>query len=191
MHFECQFEKINQGTSHTLSCKVIKTFKKYTGSKKISFIGETLTSHSTYDVSHFEILNQHLEAFPKNLHEKFPNLKSLHIINCGLEKISNEDLVGFKSLEVLVLDNNNLTTLPKNLFDGMANLRWIYFEGNKIEGLSEKLLIPILYTLKFADFTRNPGIDDYFDINEEEKSEVVKLMMTMMSSRGLGKLFLS
>lgn len=166
MNFECQYQK----NGVDVCCKVITVYKIYSGSKKITISGNNNERIDNWSVNYFEISNHYLGAFPRNLHKTFPSLKKLHIIGCGLMKISKEDLAGFRSLEVLVLDDNKLTTLPDNLFEGLKNLRWIYFEGNQIERIGLGILTPIRDSLELADFTRNTNIDEYFDKYENGKS---------------------
>lgn len=183
MNFECGYERyedVDNDGSYFVGekCKVERIYKTYNGSKKNDFHA---SEYRKNEVVFFEISNKFLANFPKNLHEDFPNLRRLHVIGCGLTEISHENLCGFKQLQVLVLDNNKLTTLPDNLFEGLENLRMIYFENNEIERLSSNLLKPIEKTLKFADFTRNNGIDDYFDMRETGKNNLKQLMNVMDS----------
>jgi Leucine-rich repeat (LRR) protein len=50
-----------------------------------------------------------------------------------LKVISKEDLAGLEKLEELYLINNELTSLPKDLFDDMKMLKSVSFKLNELE----------------------------------------------------------
>lgn len=123
-----------------------------------------------------------MEAFPRNLQLVFPNVKYLTIQGCGLQNVSREDLNGLENLEYLNLWFNNLTSLPDDLFAGMEKLERIDFYKNKIERFSSKLLEPIRSKLKFADFTGNVKVNDFFNVDDKNKNDLTKLIKLIDSN---------
>lgn len=177
MSFQCEY---NEDNYDCYTCRVVKIFKTPSASKDISFIGEHLRGRSDDDVKYFLIEHQPLDAFPKNLHEKFPNLTKLLIYGCGLKKISKTDLRGFKNLEELNLGKNDLTSLSDELFAGMEKLKGIKFDNNKLERMSSNLLKPIESLLNCANFTGNTKINDYYQKQYGHKN--LKRLMQIMDS---------
>lgn len=114
------------------------------------------------DVRVLQFQETTVNFIPRGLNLIFPNLDKLKIKNCGLKRITREDLVGLEKLRHLYLDGNELTSLPDDLFIDMPNLKWINFGCNKIEFVSSDLLKPIMNELKYADFSKNTKIDKYF-----------------------------
>lgn len=156
MEIRCLFDNILE----KVRCEV----KSITGpSNRIeSVVGNYPEGKNNEDVVNFFVQNTNLEAFPENLHRLFPNLTILTVDKCGLKKITRNDLIGFDTLESLTLSNNDLTTLPDDLFVGMKNLKHVHFNNNKLENLSSKLLKPVEGTIMYANFQNNFNIDDLY-----------------------------
>lgn len=101
-----------------------------------------------------------IEYFPRNLHKTFPHLTQLHIRKCGMKAISRRDFVGLENLERIDLDGNELTSLPRNLFTYMRDLKKISFAHNQIEIISTEMFKPFVgRSLKLVDFTGNKNLD--------------------------------
>lgn len=162
------------------SCVVRKVVKNSSASGAIVFKGDHRPGKLNYDVRRVDIENQPLDAFPRYLHEKFPNLTQLWIPGCGIKKISKADLIGLENLDFIHLDENKLTSLPDNLLCGMKNLRSIFCNHNKLERLSSKLLKPVETTLQFALFEKNTKIDDRYSKFEGNKS--LKRLMDVLDA---------
>lgn len=139
-----------------------------------SFNGTHLTEKTDSNVQYLRINDQSIEVFPRNLQKHFPNLKFLTVARCGIKKISKEDFIGIRSLEAMDLAGNLLTSLPDNLFADMRKLRKIYFNGNKLEKLSSKLLKPIEGTLEDGNFRNNVRINSFFDKNTPGLNDLTK-----------------
>lgn len=71
--------------------------------------------------------------FPKDLMNFFPNLVTIEVYNCGLDKITKEDLRLYQRLTYLGIINNKLTHLPGDLFEYIPNIKLIDFSENKIK----------------------------------------------------------
>lgn len=132
------------------------------------FIGTHLPRKSVSDVTWLVIENKTVKFFPENLHKTFQNLTLLEIRNCGLRKISNSDLTGHPNLTIVNFNDNNLVSLPDDLFDNMLKIQYIHFKRNKIENMSSKLLKPLENTLESADFRENVKINEQFFIGYDD-----------------------
>lgn len=178
MEFQCKhFE------SYCYTCKVVKIVQTSSASSAIIITGDHLQGKTSDDVKWFRIINQPLDTFPRNLREKFPNIKRLWINGCGLKKISKTDLIGLENLEELDLSGNSLTSLSDELFADMRRLKIIRFDHNKLERLSSKLLQPIEASLKIADFRRNTKIHDYFQKNHPNRNNLKRFLEIMDTLR--------
>lgn len=133
--------------------------------------GDHHSNKTKEDVKFLKFEKTVVNFFPRGINLIFPNLNKLVIFNCGLKKISRQDLIGFEKLEHLSLSKNKLTALPNDLFVDMTNLKWIDFNLNKIEFMTSKLLEPIMKNLIRADFMHNTKISSTFNPGAE-KSEI-------------------
>jgi hypothetical protein len=141
-------------------------------------VGEHEQSKSNQDVESVNFFRTTVEYFPRGLVNYFPNLKALDIENCGLKMICREDLEGLENLEILVLRNNKLRSLPTDLFIGMKKLRVINCYNNMLECLSPKLLEPLVGHLEVVDFRNNTNIDKRFEMLRSAL-ELEKLMLAI------------
>lgn len=159
MEFKCKYSDSPYG----YACKVKKIVRDSSASTAHIFTGDHLSGKTNDDVKLFWIGNQPLGAIPKNLGEKFPNLMCLVIKRCGLKKIWKTDLVGLENLEQLILDGNDLPSLPNDLFADMKKLRSVTFYGNRLERLNAKLYMPIEDSFESEWLVGNAKIYDWFD----------------------------
>lgn len=182
MEFQCNFKTIfsRAALGSVYRCSVKKILRSSTLQKTIIITGKHEANQSNNDVTDFIIGSVLLDELPKNVFKDFPKLRHVKIDRCGLKKISREDLVGLENLETLQVVNNNLTFLPDDLFADMKRLRRIDFSNNRLERLSSKLLTPVKFSLRRADFKENTCIDDCFVENEADK-EFGQLLSVMDS----------
>lgn len=87
---------------------------------------------SNDDVNAFYAVRRTINYFPRGLETIFPNIKSVYIWHSGLKEIHQSDLQPLFNLVVLDLWENELTTIPKGLFDHNFYLKHISFTDNKI-----------------------------------------------------------
>lgn len=104
-----------------------------------------------------------MNFFPRNLSGVFTNLTRLTVKNCGLERLSRENLRGLENLDTLGVENNKLKALPDDLFVDMRKLRLISFKSNWLIILSSKLFLPVVRNqLVAVDLRENVAINAFY-----------------------------
>lgn len=137
---------------------------------------------SVRDVLSLFAISKPFGFVPKNLDQAFPNLQCLILQNCGLEKISRGDIRGLKVIRLINVSCNELTSLPDDLFADMKNLQHIYFNDNKLERMSSRLLLPIRHTLRYASFENNTKINEVFFADPNDYTKFTKFMQAIDSN---------
>ena len=97
-----------------------------------------------------------LSELPEELCQ-LKSLRELRLFNLGLQKISHKCFVHLRTLTTLIVNQNNITKLPTDLFEEMTNLELIDFQSNKIVDLQPELFLPLVNVtaLKFISFRNN------------------------------------
>lgn len=165
MEVQCKYSAYRFGDSPDLPycCEVINIFRNPAVHGVEAVIhGEHQPGKSNEDVTHLRIVSKPVKIFPRNLISFFPNLLEVTIIDCGLETISRQDLVGLENLECLNIIVNQIKSLPDDLFADMRNLREIYFSSNSVEYISSRIFEPIEHTLEEIEFLITPKIDNRY-----------------------------
>ena len=54
----------------------------------------------------------------------------LNLVGAGITELAEGDFSGLRALNSLLLNNNNLSTLPAGLFDGLTALQYLYLNSN-------------------------------------------------------------
>lgn len=111
------------------------------------------------EVEAVQFKNTVVEHCPRGLSKWFPRITVLEITNCGLKVISRAALSGHHHLEIINLANNQLTSLPDDLFLDTPKLKMVRCTDNKISRMSSKLLAPVKNGLKFVNFLGNAKIN--------------------------------
>jgi hypothetical protein len=92
------------------------------------------------DVRGLMIVQQRdLEKFPKGLERHFHHLMGIDFEDCGITKISSDDLKPFKELLQINLSGNRLTELAHDLFQFNPKLKKIDFSGNSIMHIGHEI----------------------------------------------------
>lgn len=176
MEVGCHFIKQSWANGLKYTCKVSALKVTKPGTVVKSFVGIHEEGKSNNDVSDLSITESSFENFPEGIAKIFPNLTNLNLWQCGLKRITTQDLIHFEHLELICLDRNNLKSLPNDLFVALPKVRWIYCCDNQIESLSAKLLEPIKNELIYVSFARNAKIDAVFDRGNEKKNSMADFL---------------
>lgn len=126
--------------------------------KTLKFYGDGITDESHHLIKSIYFEKCLMRKIPTGLSEIFPNLETLWINQCGLEVITKDDLAGFKNLKALLLPNNDLTSLPGNIFEENKFVEKLSFRDNKLASIGRNLLDPLL-KVSFVDLRNNFCID--------------------------------
>lgn len=131
---------------------------------EMELFGNHLGGRNGSDVKYFYLNNQNLTFFPRNIEKEFSGLKwinlSENLINC----LTNAHLRPHRKLHYLYLDNNNITVIESNLFDGLPNLQSVYLNNNNIKHVNGDVKRPTKF---YFSVLENPCIDRiYYRSNE-------------------------
>lgn len=188
MEIECRFydgdTTICTHCHETYVCDVIDiegdALERYSsGSEAVLFAGRHNYGKTNEDVVWLDFRENPIGFVPKNLKKTFPNLKHLTMSNCGIEKLSREDLEGLEDLVYLDFSCNNLTSLPDDLFADMKDLEVIDFDENLFENIRSTFLAPIEHSLKRASFANRTGFNEYFSKDDENFKDFTLFKSTM------------
>lgn len=178
MEVKCNFdihEDNYRSWNHPYTCAVLEITKTGLG-KEIVFEGLHESGKTKEDTEWLYVEGKAIPFVPVKLIETFPKMKFLSLRRCGIEKVTREDFKGLEHLEHLSMGDNILTSLPEDLFANMTKLRWVYFNNNKIEKMSSKMLLPVRKSLEYVGLMNNARINEYFDMEEEEYADFEKLL---------------
>lgn len=156
-----------------------------------AFKGKHKATKNNDSVKALCIHDTKLHYIPKNLAKIFPNLVILSINKSELKEITAEDLTGLEKLQLLDLENNDITNLPEDLFKNMKNLKEASFSDNLIQSFDTKICEPIRNTIESFRISRNPGIDEAFNENFGIDDFIQRLNSKKVDSQRFGDLFTS
>lgn len=146
-----------------------------------SFTGVHGNDKTDNDVEAIFFEETKINFFPRGLHKIFPQLMAIRIYHCGLKDITKDDLEGLENLELLDLCENDLETLPSNLFEGMIKLKKINLSGNELEFLTSNLLKPIMNNkLISVSFCDNKSIDAFYSSGYSESVADLDALMEII-----------
>ena len=143
MEIECNYHDLPWPNGVKYTCRVLKVSIIEPGARIATFKGIHLAGRSNINVKGLVVSRTQVEYFPRGLSTTFPSLTNVLVENCGLKNIARKDFEGLGNLEYLNLSNNELKSLPNDLFVDTPNLRQIFLHVNKIEQLSSKIFDPL------------------------------------------------
>lgn len=180
MEIECEFSVFQ----NYYRCLVTKASITEKSASIKNFSGIHQPGKSNKDVDYVEFSKAKVEHFPRKLEIFFPNLKSLKITKCGLKEISREDLVGLEKLSDLNLNGNQIKLLPDDLFASMPKLKKIFFDNNRIEFASSKLIEPIISNQIESFYLHgNPSIDAHYYSGAKPGCKTIQELMAMFDEK--------
>lgn len=142
--------------------------------KSLTCTGKNIDEESSRLIRAVFFNNCVMKNIPKQLNQTFPNLELLSVNNCGLQEITRDDLKGFAHLKHLLLRNNELMTLPGDLFLDNPDIEQISFKANKLLHIGHNILDPLI-KLQSADFRRNLRINTKYSVSRFMNNEMRKL----------------
>ena len=123
---------------------------------------------------------------PRGLRTTFANFTTLCIIDCGLKNICRDDLKGMENLVNLVVEQNDLTSLPDDLLVDLPNLKKISFRDNKIESMSSNMLLPMQKNKPCViSFRRNKKINAFYNTREQGSVDSLEILMAIIDAQCL------
>lgn len=127
-------------------------------SQKIVSIGSSFVK--TDEVKGFHIYNSSLCFYiPSGIHEYFANIEVLTVNYCGLRVVTSEDFRPLNRLRGVYLQNNELTTLDRDLFVHNPLIEEINLSENKLKNIDNGIWTP-LKNLRKVEILRNLCIDE-------------------------------
>lgn len=107
------------------------------------------------EMQSFYIRNSpNVQYVPNGLATGFPNIKILVIAYSGLKYLRQKDLMPFRQVTDLYLDNNELEYFEKDLFERNPNIKIINLERNKIKSVANGAFKPLI-KLEGLNFSGN------------------------------------
>jgi len=133
----------------------------------------TLTGHHEYGKTDYDVIDVTFSScmvikIPQELTLIFPNIRKLLICNSKLKKISKNDLIEYKNLEIISMMENELEYLPGDLFEGFKNLNYINFKKNKLIFIEPNILDG-LGEMRYVNFSDNTNYKKCFSIYPEHE----------------------
>lgn len=91
-------------------------------------------------IQHFYILDdEEVEYLPRQIVEKFPNMKKLSVTYTGLTVVRGYFFKKMRNLRDLVLSFNKITTFEADAFEDLVSVKKLWLHENMIQTLDEKL----------------------------------------------------
>lgn len=137
--------------------------------------GEHLKGNTHNMVLALHIFGQKCFYFPDNIRNFFGNLEGLLIAYSGLKKISSTNLQQFPKLQILLMPNNNIEVLEKDLFKFNPRMKALVLNHNKIKHIAHGILAPMKSLLKIFLY-KNYCIDSVA-VNPIQMDELVTEMI--------------
>lgn len=109
-----------------------------------------LASEPNATVTFFDISsNRQVKYLPREIGEKFPNLKEVAAMQCGLTIVRDHYFKNMRNVENVDLSFNYIASIEAGAFDDMESLKKLSLHFNMIEALDERTFskLPNLGTL--------------------------------------------
>lgn len=137
--------------------------------------GDHVKGNNFQNVLALHLFGQKCFYFPHNFGNFFSNLKGLLVAYCGLKRISSSDLKEFSKLQILLMPNNHIEVLEKDLFKFNPQLKAIVLNHNKIKHIAFDVLSPLRSLTKIFLY-KNVCIDSV-GLNSMQMVELVAEMV--------------
>lgn len=88
--------------------------------------------------------NADIKFLPRGAGKKFPNLKHLQAVGCGLTVIRKYYFKNMQKLRDLYLENNKIAIIEPGAFKNLISLKYLRLGFNNIKSLDEKLFLTMV-----------------------------------------------
>lgn len=144
---------------------------------RISYSIQFIDRSNFANLEHLDELNlsfnRNLTFIPEDAFWDLPNLTSLRMWICGIEKIPEKAFMNLKKLTFIELSNNKLSHLPKDLFVNNLQLETIQLTENLINRIDVDFTK--LTKISSLSLIRNDCIDKYYyRVSSEDQREINK-----------------
>lgn len=144
--FCCEFEALSSNADD-LTCQAVdliidsprKTFSSLNAKADCTTNELKDNSKEVNEVKTLKIIDQRTIFFADGIADYFPNLVKLKISNSSLQTIERKQFKGLKTLTVLDLSFNDLTSLTDDLFEEIQQLKHIDMSHNQIKSIPSKI----------------------------------------------------
>lgn len=191
MEIECKFadRNWNRGSNSVYTCSVTSCDITDRNPEIAAFKGIHAPNRNNNDVKALRFYCVKVHYMPRHLSKIFPNLIYLRITKCELKEITAEDMIGLENVEEIYLDDNEITTVPQNLFRNMSNLREFYLTNNLIQKFNWKVLEPIQNTITSFYVYNNPGISEYFESFMKSFEDFIRRLKRLQTDEEIARNF--
>lgn len=101
-------------------------------SEVIHVTGDHDDGMSNNDVIMLEISQIKCSEMPSKLSRYFPNIKGISAWQCGIEKLTKNDLETYPKLQFLDMSDNKIAVLTNDVFEKNRKITWVNFIGNRL-----------------------------------------------------------
>lgn len=130
--------------------------------------GDHLEGLGDADVHALAISNQLLlRGIPSNVDAFFADLAVLSLSQNGMSSITRRDLSSYTNLQMLIIYNNRIQSIPGDLFLDTPRLQYINLNSNSLRHLGPNIFSNLL-NLRTLRLQHNTCIDEYVDNNIAE-----------------------
>jgi Leucine rich repeat len=171
--------------SQQVECEVVQTRTEGDDITKVCRIDES-TSINSFNVTFasefnenvveiFSKKNKRIRYLPKNIYERFPNLKTLNFEECSLKAVTIENLQKLTYLKRIDFSINEIRTVNVGTFNDLINLEQLILSQNKIARMNGDVFRPLV-KLRLLDFDGNFCITESFisdDLNIMSIAETI------------------
>lgn len=121
----------------------------------IEISGNHASNHNHSEVLQVSIRDQNIKIVPRHLGAFFPNLESLDMYKAGVETVSKIDFAGLANLKQLHFNDNKIKLLENDLFIGNPKMKWISFINNPVTNVGHNVFenLSELISLRFEGVT--------------------------------------
>jgi BTB/POZ domain len=185
MEIECSYGYIFFNEEELYTCIIESASITEPETRIIGFKGKHLPRKKSLDCQAIWFKNCTVNYLPRGLDKIFPSLIAFGILNCKLMEISRNDLKEMTNLAYFYIHDNELQSLPDDLFQDMLELREISIINNKkLKQMSSNLIKVIMRNgLEYVDLSYNGCINAYYCPDYENSVNSVQELIKIIDDK--------